>query len=376
LVIFDCDGVVVDSERVVQDVDLRMIADLGWPISREEIFEQHLGRTEEAVTANIEQAIGRPVPDDFPRARQAAYERAFAEHLTAVPGVRAAAESLRTGGYDTCIASSSSHSRLRLTLGLTQMAQTFGDRVYSADDVDRGKPAPDLFLHAAKQMGHAPEACVVVEDSPNGVTAARTARMKVIGYAALTPGHMLDEADVVVTERYRIQRQFACSLEGRGVLAEWDRNVDELTIWTSSQIVHITRDLLASVLGLPEHRIRVLVPRIGGGFGAKFHFYPEETAVALAARATGRPVRWVEDRIESYLGRQKLAPTGDGVGRIRRLWRPHDGPKHARYSWSVPSSYALSPSASTVPLLAARRAAVRSSPSELQAAMSPAAPLM
>ncbi|MBD0281063.1 MAG: xanthine dehydrogenase family protein [Thermoleophilaceae bacterium] len=110
-----------------------------------------------------------------------------------------------------------------------------------------------------------------------------------------------DEADVVVTERYRIQRQFGCSLETRGVLAEWDENVDELTLWTSSQIVHIARDLLAAVLGLPEHRIRVLVPRIGGGFGAKFHFYPEETAVALAARATGRPVRWVEDRMESFL---------------------------------------------------------------------------
>ena len=110
-----------------------------------------------------------------------------------------------------------------------------------------------------------------------------------------------DEADVVVEESYRIQRQFGCSLEGRGVLAEWDRNVDELTLWTSSQIVHIARDLLASVLGIPEHRIRVLVPRIGGGFGAKFHFYPEETAIALAARETGRPVRWVEDRLESFL---------------------------------------------------------------------------
>ena len=110
-----------------------------------------------------------------------------------------------------------------------------------------------------------------------------------------------DDAAVVVTERYRIQRQFACSLEGRGVLAEWDPGVDELTLWTSSQIVHIARDLLSAVLGLPEHRIRVLVPRIGGGFGAKFHFYPEEPAVALAARAAGRPVRWVEDRLESFL---------------------------------------------------------------------------
>src|SRR5918999_2341042 len=99
-----------------------------------------------------------------------------------------------------------------------------------------------------------------------------------------------EEADVVVTERYRIQRQFACSLEGRGVLAEWDQNIDELTIWTSSQIVHIARDLLAAVLGLPEHRIRVLVPRIGGGLCSGVPFSPEETAVALAARATGRPV--------------------------------------------------------------------------------------
>jgi aerobic carbon-monoxide dehydrogenase large subunit len=110
-----------------------------------------------------------------------------------------------------------------------------------------------------------------------------------------------EEADVVVTERLRIQRHFACSLETRGVLAEWDATIDELTLWTSSQIAHIARDLLSDVLGMPEHRIRVRVPRMGGGFGAKFHFYPEEVAVALAARATGRPVRWVEDRLESFL---------------------------------------------------------------------------
>jgi carbon-monoxide dehydrogenase large subunit len=109
------------------------------------------------------------------------------------------------------------------------------------------------------------------------------------------------QADLVVSDRFRIQRQFACSLETRGAVAEWDGHRDELTLWTSSQIVHITRDLLAQVLGMPEHRVRVIVPRVGGGFGAKFHFYPEETAVALAARATGRPVRWVEDRYESFL---------------------------------------------------------------------------
>jgi len=129
------------------------------------------------------------------------------------------------------------------------------------------------------------------------------------------------EADVVVRERFAIPRLFACPLEGRGAVAEWDAAVGELTLWTSTQSPHIVRDYLSWILHLPEHRIRVLVPRVGGGFGAKFHFYPEETAVALAARATGRPVRWVEDRLESFVGtvhaRQQvveatMAATADG----------------------------------------------------------------
>jgi aerobic carbon-monoxide dehydrogenase large subunit len=109
------------------------------------------------------------------------------------------------------------------------------------------------------------------------------------------------EADVVIEERIEIQRLFACPLETRGVVAEWDPFGDELTIWTSSQILHIARDLLADVLRIPEHRIRVIVPKMGGGFGCKFHFYPEEAAVAFAARASGRPVRWIEDRLESFI---------------------------------------------------------------------------
>jgi carbon-monoxide dehydrogenase large subunit len=108
-------------------------------------------------------------------------------------------------------------------------------------------------------------------------------------------------ADVVVTETFDIQRLFACSLETRGVLAEWSADRDELTLWTSTQVPHTVRDFLAELLCLPENRVRVRVPRVGGGFGAKFHFYPEEVAVALVARAAGRPVRWVEDRLESFV---------------------------------------------------------------------------
>jgi carbon-monoxide dehydrogenase large subunit len=111
----------------------------------------------------------------------------------------------------------------------------------------------------------------------------------------------LAEAEVIITERFRIQRQFACPLETRGVLAEWEPYHQELTVWTSTQILHIARDFLAETLGIPEHRIRVQTPKVGGGFGCKFHFYPEDVAVALLARQTGHPVRWVENRLESFL---------------------------------------------------------------------------
>lgn len=132
------------------------------------------------------------------------------------------------------------------------------------------------------------------DDWPDNVAATFEAEMGDVDTA-------LAEADVVVTARFDLQRLFACPLEGRGVLAEWDVYRDDLTLWTSSQIPHIARDFLSWVLGLPEPRIRVVVPRVGGAFGAKFHFYPEEVAVALASRATGRPVRWLEDRAESFV---------------------------------------------------------------------------
>lgn len=153
------------------------------------------------------------------------------------------------------------------------------------------------------------------DDWPDNVAATFEAEMGDVERA-------LADADVVVTQRFSLQRLFACPLEGRGALAEWDVHRDELTLWTSTQIPHIARDFLSEVLGMPEHRIRVLVPRVGGAFGAKFHFYPEEVAVCLAARATGRPVRWVEDRLESFVAtvhaREQeitatMAATNDGV---------------------------------------------------------------
>jgi carbon-monoxide dehydrogenase large subunit len=159
------------------------------------------------------------------------------------------------------------------------------------------------------------EAPRLYDDWPDNVAATFETEMGDVDAA-------LSKADVLVTQRFDVQRLFACPLEGRGVLAEWDVFRDDLTLWTSSQIPHIARDFLSWVLGLPEPRIRVIVPRVGGAFGAKFHFYPEEVAVALASRATGRPVRWLEDRAESFLAtvhareqviEATMAARGDGT---------------------------------------------------------------
>lgn len=204
LVIFDCDGVLVDSERLVQDVDMRMIADLGWPITRDEIFEQHLGRSEAAVARNIERRTGRPLPPGFLTDRKAAYSHAFRTELTAVTGVHDAVHALHQGGVATCIASSGSHERMDLTLGITGLRPWFEDRIFSADEVAHGKPAPDLFLHAADTMGYRPGDCVVVEDSPSGVAGARAAGMPVIAYAGLTPARFLQDADAVIDDMHQL----------------------------------------------------------------------------------------------------------------------------------------------------------------------------
>jgi HAD superfamily hydrolase (TIGR01509 family) len=200
VVIFDCDGVLVDSERLIQEVDLELIRGLGWPITRAEIFAEHLGRSEDAVIANIERRLGRTVPAGFRREKAAAYEAVLRERLVAVPGVAEAITLLRESGMRMCVASSARHARIRLSLRLTGLQTLFAEEhIFSAEDVARGKPAPDLFLHAAAGLTAPPRLCVVVEDSPAGVEAAKAAGMRVIGYCALTPAELLGEADALVS---------------------------------------------------------------------------------------------------------------------------------------------------------------------------------
>jgi len=198
LIIFDCDGVLVDSEPLVQRVEMAMIAELGWPITREEMFDEHLGRDWATVETNIERHIGRPLPPDFNERRIAATKEAFKRELRPVEGIGAAIATLTSRGHRMCVASSSARWRIEFALGITGLLEIFNNHIYSASEVPNGKPAPDLFLHAADRMSAGPTDCVVVEDSPAGVAAARAAGMSVIGYVGLTPARLLHEAQTVI----------------------------------------------------------------------------------------------------------------------------------------------------------------------------------
>ena len=195
LVIFDCDGVLVDSERLAVRVEARLISELGWPLTEQDVLERFVGRSDAHMRGEIEAALGRAVPewDDLYREHLHA---AFHAELTPVDGVSEAIAALTVA---TCVASSGTHDKMALTLGLTGLHDRFADRIFSTTEVANGKPAPDLFLHAADQMGADPAACIVVEDSRSGVEGARAAGMRVLGYAGgLTPADWLEGPDTVV----------------------------------------------------------------------------------------------------------------------------------------------------------------------------------
>jgi HAD superfamily hydrolase (TIGR01509 family) len=201
LVVFDCDGVLVDSERLAVEIDAQMITEAGWPLTREDVIHRFVGRSEADQLAEIEAHLGHPLPTDWSERWDVAYRDRFAADLEAVPGVRAAVESLIADGFAVCVASSGSHEKIRRNLDLTGLRDLFGEDIFSAQDVVDGKPAPDLFLLAARTMGHEPRRTVVVEDSQYGVTAALAAGMAVVGYAGgVTPQGQLAAADLVIDD--------------------------------------------------------------------------------------------------------------------------------------------------------------------------------
>ncbi|MEU3076539.1 HAD family hydrolase [Streptomyces laurentii] len=180
LVIFDCDGVLVDSERIYCRVDRAVFARLGAEFSEEEMADLFVGSSKRQLTALVEERAGRRLQDGWELPFQHLYDEALDAELTAVDGVTEVLDAL---DVPFCLASNGGHTSIRRNLTRAGLLDRFEGRVFSAHDVAHGKPAPDLFLHAARAMGVPPERCAVVEDSAYGVQAARAAGMRVFGYA-------------------------------------------------------------------------------------------------------------------------------------------------------------------------------------------------
>jgi HAD superfamily hydrolase (TIGR01509 family) len=201
LVIFDCDGVLVDSEGISNAVLASALRGLGLAISAQEAHDRYRGMFLSEIRADAERRLGAPLPSDFVETFEHAREEAFRASLQPVPGAASVVREVRAMGFDVCVASQGKLSKTELTLSLTGLRDLFGpDALFSAHSVARGKPAPDLFLHAAATMGCAPERCIVVEDTMIGVTAARAAGMRAIAYAPDGAGAAFQAAGVETVE--------------------------------------------------------------------------------------------------------------------------------------------------------------------------------
>lgn len=179
LVIFDCDGVLIDSEVIACRTTARALTLAGYPISAEDMVDRFAGRSGRALRAAVEQELGRPLGAEFEAETRRVLWAAFEHELLAMEGIETALDAL---DIPICVASSSAQERLDYTLGLVGLRERFAPHIFSAELVADGKPAPDLFLLAARTMGTAPEDCLVIEDSTHGVRAALAAGMAVFGF--------------------------------------------------------------------------------------------------------------------------------------------------------------------------------------------------
>ncbi len=183
LVIFDCDGVLVDSEPIANHALAAAVTRLGLPMNVTDTRAAFVGLSMRQIMKNISGLTGQPVPDTWRQTLQDETYAAFRRSLRAVPGVQEVLAHIQAANIALCVASSGSLDKMELTLGLTGLRAYFGDNLFSSTMVARGKPHPDLFLHAAAQMGVSVDRAVVIEDSVPGVMGARAAGMQVFAYA-------------------------------------------------------------------------------------------------------------------------------------------------------------------------------------------------
>jgi HAD superfamily hydrolase (TIGR01509 family) len=201
LVIFDCDGVLVDSEVISCRAHAETLTRHGYPITPEQVLKRFLGVSDREARLAIEKEIGRSLPDDLEAQVKAATLKFYAGDLQAIANVGDAIDAI---ALPKCVASSGTPEKIRHGLICAGLFDQLAPHIFSATQVKRGKPAPDLFLFAAEQMKAKPGRCVVIEDSVPGVTGARAAGMVVLGFhggSHCPPGHaaMLRDAGAAVT---------------------------------------------------------------------------------------------------------------------------------------------------------------------------------
>ncbi len=189
LIIFDCDGVLVDSETIACRIEAELMTTLGFPLSFDDVRRDFVGVSASGMCREIEARFGKKLPADMPQRMLEAAIAAFETELRPIPGIAATLSRL---ALPRCVASSSAPPRIRRSLELTELIGFFDPHLFSSTMVARGKPAPDVFVHAAREMGAAPSRCAVIEDSVPGVTAALAAGMTVLGFVGgdhCPPGH-------------------------------------------------------------------------------------------------------------------------------------------------------------------------------------------
>lgn len=191
LVIFDCDGVLVDSETITNAVIISMLKPYGIVLNRSGYIQRYVGMTLEACTRKINDEFNVVLPDDFISIYHQRSLKALELNLVEIDGVRSLIEGLK---IPFCVASNSHETKVKMMLEKTGLIKYFTGKIYSASQVANPKPAPDVYLMAATKNGIAPENCLVIEDTPTGVTAGKAAGMIVLGYVGLFDAEILIKA--------------------------------------------------------------------------------------------------------------------------------------------------------------------------------------
>ena len=184
LIIFDCDGVLVDSEPIANRLIAHALSEIGLPISEERALDEFLGSKLTVIKQTAEDRLGHKLPDNWVDRIYEQQFAAFRRCLRKIPGIDSALDAIERAGVPACVGSNGPPHKMEVTLQLVGLKSRFAGRIFSADHVGIPKPAPDLYLHCARSMNSAPARCAVIEDSPRGAIAGVAAGMTVFGYSA------------------------------------------------------------------------------------------------------------------------------------------------------------------------------------------------